>query len=80
MIDTKTAREILAADTRSYWPRENIEVLLDELDAARAEVRRLREVPRRVFNVGHDDDCLLCGFKDRIASEALRSEGEYDGN
>ena len=33
--------------------------------------RRLRAALERAYNAGHNDDCLFCGFKDRIITEAL---------
>lgn len=32
---------------------------------------RYRSALEESVNMGHNDDCLFCGFKDRIATEAL---------
>lgn len=36
-----------------------------------AEVRQLRAALDHVVGLGHNDDCLFCGLKDRAASEAM---------
>lgn len=36
-----------------------------------AELRRRAAALQRILDIGHDDDCLLCGLKDRFACEAL---------
>ena len=48
------------------WPCDASR-LADALEAAQAALRR-------VFNQGHNDDCLFCGFKDRIALAALEAQ------
>jgi hypothetical protein len=50
--------------------------MVAEIRRLRTEVETLRDVSRRVLNVGHNNDCLFCGFKDRTASEALHNEKE----
>lgn len=52
------------------------QVLQVENEELKAEVEILRDVSRRVLNVGHNNDCLFCGFKDRAALEALHNEKE----
>ena len=31
-----------------------------------------------ILNVGHNDDCILCGFKDKLAKQALDEWTEDD--
>lgn len=50
--------------------------MVAEIRRLRTEVEALRDVSRRVLNIGHNNDCLFCGFKDRTASEALHNEKE----
>lgn len=42
------------------------------------EIARLREALQAVYDLGHNDDCILCGFKDRKVLDALK-KGENDG-
>ena len=39
-------------------------------DHLEAEVERLKESISRIFRVGHNDDCIFCGIKDREAKRA----------
>ena len=45
-----------------------------ENEALRAENARLREALEKIFALGHNDDCIFCGLKDRTAQEALGRE------
>lgn len=54
-----------------------------ERDALRVQVDALRAVLRQVRDVGHNNDCMFCGFKDRAVDAALtgaeaRGEGRAD--
>ena len=47
------------------------------LTAAEAErVRRLERGLNNVLKIGHNDECLFCGFKDKYAIAALATLGE----
>jgi hypothetical protein len=46
-----------------------------EIRRLRAEVEALRLVPKWVLDVGHNEECLFCGLKDRTAAAILRGEG-----
>lgn len=48
-----------------------------EVDALTKARDRLKEaIEKSFYRVGHDDDCLFCGFKDKIAREALAEEAQ----
>jgi hypothetical protein len=40
---------------------------LDKALAANERADRLQERLDRIFNLGHNDDCLFCGLKDKEA-------------
>ena len=53
-----------------------ISKLKDRLLATNIENERLTKGLRNVLFQGHNDDCLFCGFKDKIAQETLeQTEG-----
>ena len=41
-----------------------------------ARVAGLERLPQHIIDLGHNDDCLFCGFKDKAALAALDQEGE----
>ena len=45
----------------------------DIIEAA-ATIERLTAALERAKSIGHNDDCLLCGFKDGVITEALSDE------
>lgn len=45
----------------------------------RAEVERLTNALRHVFSVGHNLECIFCGFKDKYATEALADSTDGGG-
>lgn len=47
----------------------------EELRVLRAEVSRLRAALTNVKDLGHNDDCIFCGLKDREAIRATIKEG-----
>lgn len=53
---------------------KSVRGLVRERNQLAAEVERLRGELRRVQLIGHNDDCLFCGFKDRAVYEALNRD------
>lgn len=43
--------------------------LTERAEAAEQEVARLKEFPALILRIGHNDECLFCGFKDREATK-----------
>lgn len=44
--------------------REAVKVLRDEYETLEKALRKVKEV-------GHNNDCLFCGFKDRTVNETI---------
>jgi len=40
------------------------------------EVGRLQRILKQVYNVGHNDNCMFCGFKDKKIQETLEGGGK----
>lgn len=74
------------------WGCRQIKILLDEIDMLIAcksietslSIRRKKERDRyrreleKVYAVGHNDDCIFCGFKDKTVNEALQKISQED--
>lgn len=43
---------------------------MNELEKLQEENQYLRAQHRKIFDAGHNNDCIYCGFKDRIAADA----------
>lgn len=54
----------------------NYELLMMAAKAAEAKAQRYREALEQVMGVGHNNDCLLCGFKDKAVQDALADAAE----
>ena len=52
--------------------REQNSAMSASLAKLRPEVERLTKGLRNVLYQGHNDECLFCGFKDKIAQETLK--------
>jgi len=39
------------------------------------EVKRLRKALEKIYSLGHNDNCMFCGFKDQVVSKALSKRG-----
>ena len=50
--------------------RESVNEFREANQRLEAEVERLKESISRIFRVGHNDDCIFCGIKDREAKRA----------
>jgi len=44
---------------------------MDEFEKVKAERDWLRVMVKAIYGIGHNNDCLLCGFKDKFALQAL---------
>jgi hypothetical protein len=59
-------------------PTGDLRELLTEVNMALEMTKQteadLRGSLRKVFGVGHDNDCIFCGFKDKAAKEGLDLE------
>lgn len=55
------------------------ERLMEQIGTVEAERDRYREALESVFDQGHNEDCIFCGFKDKYAKAALAGAGEDQG-
>jgi hypothetical protein len=62
-------------DQSVYDDSMDVEAVLKKIAALTIERNRMIRGLRNVIYQGHNDDCLFCGFKDRIAQAALQTEG-----
>jgi len=45
--------------------------IIQHYEAANQDLRKkLMDIISKIVNIGHNNDCLFCGFKDREAKEA----------
>jgi len=59
--------------------KTSLEALLDEVRDLKAERDRLRIRLKAIYGIGHNNDCLLCGFKDKFALQALAGKENDNG-
>ena len=71
-------------DTADHWQdrAEKAEAEHDAwgvaYEAQAKEIERLKAVLKKIPTLGHDDECLFCGFKDRLCLETLgKSVAEF---
>ena len=64
-VDWQLKYDILINDYEQKW---GLSMRLQE------QIVALTKRLRNILYQGHNDDCLFCGFKDKIAQEALRAE------
>jgi ABC-type xylose transport system substrate-binding protein len=69
-LEAERAKKLVVLRDNMNW-QNKVSDLEAELEAERAKVANLMKGLRNVLYQGHDLDCLLCGFKDRIAADAL---------
>ena len=90
MIEDKDGRYVLFSEVeaeiaalsqdRMEWMDKAMEISREhctlqlKVKELEAQVTKYREVSEKVFNVGHNDNCIFCGFKDKIIQEALKED------
>ncbi len=47
----------------------------DRIHELMVEVEILRGALRKIGDLGHGDECIFCGFKDRVVKSALERAG-----
>ena len=52
--------------------------ILKNRDELFTENAKLREALDRIFQRGHNEDCIFCGLKDKIAAEALKDVSFFE--
>ncbi len=65
-------------DTKQFDPRTpngRLMIAVCETVLA-AQVAPYKTALERIFNLGHNDDCLFCGFKDKEAKAVLTNGGQ----
>jgi len=66
-------------DLRDALPRsravQEVDALIESHTKIQKRVEFLAEQLRRIHRVGHNEDCLFCGFKDRQVMESNVIEG-----
>lgn len=43
--------------------------LLEYIRDLEAQLAAAREAPTKIWNMGHNDDCIFCGLKDSVAAK-----------
>ena len=56
--------------------KESITQYCSTCEKLTKEVERLQRILKQVYNVGHNDDCMFCGFKDKKIQESLEGGEE----
>lgn len=59
----KTAFGLASAKGITLCPKCAIELIIHQQD-----------IISKILKAGHNDDCIFCGFKDRLAKEGMRDE------
>jgi len=74
MIDSSMSARAVEEITRLKDAEEQLKAEYGKLETRHL---KLLDTLENVMTVGHNDDCMFCGFKDKEAKAAIEGDKEY---